>query len=560
MATITIKIEGAQSRSLQVKEGSTLLEIITLSAVQSSHPIIAAYVDNRIKELNYRVFNSVSIRYVDITSFTGSRVYRRTISLVMQCAVEELMEGHTLHIRHSMGTNGLYCEVEQRSDSSITTLSPEMVSAIEAHMREIVEMNAPIVRHKLPTSEVRELYEERGYDDKVTLLETRPRLYSELYRLRGSVGYLYGALAPSTKYVSRFELEPYHRGFYLRLPLRSEPEALSCSPHQSKMFDIFQIYQRWVDVMGVQSVGALNSKILAGDSSEMIKLSEALSERAIAAVADRIAQAHRTRGVKLVLLAGPSSSGKTTTARRIGVQLQVLGYRPALISMDDYFVDRELTPLDENGERDFEALEAVDLVRFNRDINLLFDGESVTLPCYDFVSGRSLMHEKPMQLSPNSILIVEGIHGLNPKLTPNIPSNIIYRLYTSCFTTIAMDDISHIASVDNRLLRRLSRDYTQRGNSGQATLQRWASVRRGEERHIFPYQENADIMINTAQFYEIAVLKPFVERILREVPNTGEEYDEAVRMLKFLDNFIEMESHEIPPTSTLREFIGGSSF
>lgn len=538
----------------------TLLEVARSINVETTQPIIVAYVNNRIKELNYRLFSAATIRFVDITSFAGMRAYQRTISIVLQCAVEELMPHLTLHIRHSMGSNGLYCELERRSDNQIEYLTPEDVCGIERRMREIVVAALPITRQKLPTEEVRRLYEQRGYFDKVALLVTRPRLYSEIYRLRDAIGYFYGALAPSTSYVEKFEVEPYYRGLYLGLPRRDAPNQLSVSPHQSKMFEVFQLHQRWVDIMGVQDVGALNAKILNGDSSEMIKLAEALAERGLALAADQIVEAHKSRGVKMVLLAGPSSSGKTTTAKRVGVQLQVLGYSPVLISLDDYFVDRELTPKDENGEYDFEALEAIDIVRFNNNLNSLFAGESVDIPRYDFITGKSRMHTKPLQLKENSILIVEGIHGLNPRLTSEVADNHIFRLYASCFTTIAMDDTSRIASVDNRLLRRLTRDYAQRGADALRTLKMWSSVRRGEERHIFPYQENADWMINTAQFCEIPVLRPYVEKILREVPNTGEEYDEAVRLLKFLDNFLVIEPTEIPPTSTLREFIGGGSF
>lgn len=547
------------SYEVDINEGLRLREVAELLDVNCKERVIAAYVNNRIKELRFRIFSPANIRFVDLTSFAGMRVYQRTISLVVQCAVEELMPRQKLYIRHSMGANGVYCEVESE-DGTIAQLTPEEVCGIGRRMREIVDADNSIRRHKLPTERVRALYEERGYDDKVALLETRPRLYSEIYELRDSVGYFYGSLAPSTGYVDRFEVEPYCQGFYLGLPRRDAPKQLSVSPHQAKMFKVFKLHQQWSDIMGVQTVGALNEKILRGDSSEMIKLAEALAERALGMVADDFTAAHKARGCRMILLAGPSSSGKTTTAKRLGVHLQILGYSPQMISLDDYFVDRTRTPLDENGEYDFEALEAIDLKRFNDDIMALFAGESVTIPRYDFISGTSRLHAKPLQLTDQSILIVEGIHGLNPRLTPNISDDKIYRIYASCFTTVAMDDASRIASVDNRLLRRMTRDYTQRGNSAQTTLQRWSSVRRGEEKHIFPYQENADFMINTALFYEIAVLKPFAEKILREVPNTGVEYEEAVRLLKFLDNFLIIDPTEIPPTSTLREFIGGGSF
>ncbi|MFI3289955.1 MAG: nucleoside kinase [Rikenellaceae bacterium] len=550
--------ESRKSSEIEVTMGTSLLELAAELSVESQYQIVAAYVNNQIKELSHKIYKPAKIRYVDITSFAGMRVYQRTITMVMQCAIEEIMPHRRLAVRHSMGANGIYCEVE--SEDGVVGLVYDEVLAIRDKMREIVMGNDPIHREKLPTEEVYKLYEERGFDDKLALLETRPRLYSELYTLKGTIGYFYGSLAPSTGYVDLFEIEPYSVGFYLGLPLRCKPSQVSVSPRQEKMFEVFKLHRLWVDVMGVPSVGALNEKVLAGDSSEMIKLAETLVERALVNAADMFTAAYAERKCRIILLAGPSSSGKTTTAKRLGVHLQVLGFKPVLISLDDYFVDRELTPRDESGDYDFEALEAIDLERFNANLTALFNGDSVDIPRYDFITGVSRTHEKPLQLSSNSILIVEGIHGLNPNLTPQIDPQQIFRIYAACFTTVGMDSSSRIASADNRLLRRLTRDYATRGSSGQNTLSRWASVRRGEERHIFPYQENADCMINTALFYEIAVLKPYAERILREIPNTGEEFEEAKRMLKFLDQFLIIDPREIPPTSTLCEFIGGGSF
>ncbi len=540
--------------------GSSLLDIYRdiVGDNSAEYRPIAAYVNNKIKELKHKIYTTAKIRFVDITSFAGCRVYQRTISMVVQCAVEELMPSRRVAIRHSMGANGVYCEVEDKV--GVVELTDYEVYSIRDKMREIVIADEPIKREKRLSEQVRGLFMQRGFDDKVSLIDTRPHLFSELYMMRDTVGYFYGSLAPSSGCVDVFEVEPYHTGFYIGMPRRDNPHRVSVSPRQEKMFEIFRLNRRWVDIMGVQSVGALNAKIIAGDSGEMIKLAEALVERGLVNTADEFVKANKSRGCRIILLAGPSSSGKTTTSKRLGVHLQVLGYTPVMISLDDYFVDRERTPRDEYGEYDFEALEAIDLKRFNSDLMRLLSGESVDIPRYDFISGVSKVHEKPLQLSDNSILIVEGIHGLNPNLTPEVDPDMIFRIYASCFTPVAMDSSSRIASADNRLLRRLTRDYASRGNSGQATLGRWESVRRGEERHIFPYQENADCMINTALFYEIAVLKPFAERILREVPNTGIEYEEARRMLKFLDQFLVIDPAEIPPTSTLREFIGGGSF
>lgn len=326
------------------------------------------------------------------------------------------------------------------------------------------------------------------------------------------------------------------------------------------MFGIFREYQSWVEIMGVPTVGAVNSKVLAGDAGGMIKLAEAFHERKFAWVADEIYEANLRRGTRMVLISGPSSSGKTTSAKRLGIQLGVLGLKPVMISLDDYFVEREKTPRDEHGEYDYEALEAIDLELFNDHLRRLMAGESIDIPRYDFITGKRTKHETPLTLDERSILIIEGIHGLNPRLTPSIPDAQKFRIYISCFTSVAMDNLTRISTTDNRLLRRLVRDHEQRGADALATLGRWASVRRGEEKHIFPYQENADVMLNSSLFYEISVLRPYAEKMLREVPDTVAEYDEARRMLKFLDNFIPIPPDEIPPTSILREFIGGSSF
>ncbi|MEZ3443026.1 MAG: nucleoside kinase, partial [Alistipes sp.] len=330
---------------------------------------------------------------------------------------------------------------------------------------------------------------------------------------------------------------------------------------QEKMFDIFHDYKRWVEIMGVATVGKINEQVLAGNTPELVRIAEAFHEKTLAGLADRIAEANVSRGTRLVLISGPSSSGKTTSARRLSIQMQVLGLNPVTVSLDDYFVDREKTPRDEQGEYDYEALEAIDLELFNDHLQRLFHGEEVRIPRYNFVTGRREWHERPLRLDERSILIVEGIHGLNPRLTPGIPDEVKFRIYVSCFTSVSMDNLTRIATTDNRLLRRLTRDYTQRGSNALATLSRWSSVRRGEERHIFPYQENADAMFNSSLFYEISVLRPLAEPILREVPDTAPEYDEARRLLQFLDNFIPIyETKDIPPTSILREFVGGSTF
>ncbi len=511
--------------------------------------------DNRIKELSYRLYAPATVRFVDLSSFAGIRVYQRTAWFILQKAVQDLYPAQKLHIRHSLGRSGFYCEIE-----GIDEFTAAETDALRERMQQIVGADLPIRRVRALTSEVRARYAAQGYDDKIALLDTRPRLYSEYHTLDDTVGYFYGALAPSTGYVRLFGIEPYYNGFYLALPLRTAPDRIHTDFYQEKMFGIFREYQSWVRIMGVPTVGDVNAKVLAGDAGGMIKLAEAFHERKFAWVADSIYEANLTRGTRMVLISGPSSSGKTTSAKRLGIQLGVLGLKPVMISLDDYFVEREKTPRDENGEYDYEALEAIDLELFNDHLRRLMAGESIDIPRYDFVTGRRTKHDAPLTLDERSILIVEGIHGLNPRLTPSIPDEQKFRIYISCFTSVAMDNLSRIATTDNRLLRRLVRDSRQRGSDALSTLARWPSVRRGEERHIFPYQENADVMLNSSLFYEISVLRPYAEKMLREVPDTVPEYDEARRMLKFLDNFIPIAPDEIPPTSILREFIGGSSF
>ncbi|WP_417016659.1 nucleoside kinase [Alistipes sp.] len=539
---------------LSVEMGTPLLQIAR-QLTPGAHPFLAALVNNRIKELNYKIYTPVTVRFVDITSFAGIRVYQRTAWFLLQKAVKDLYPERRLHIRHSMGQSGFYCEIE-----GIDELSETDTARLRDRMRALVKEDLPIERRRMLTTEVRARYAEEGFTDKIELLDTRPRLYSDLYTLDDTAGYFYGSLAPSTGYLHLFDIEPYYNGFYLALPLRTDPDRLNKNVQQEKMFSIFQEYQSWVTLMGVPTIGAVNARALAGDAGGMIKMAEAFHERKFAEVADAIQRANAERGIRMVLISGPSSSGKTTSAKRLGIQLGVLGLRPVMISLDDYFVDREKTPLDENGEYDYEALEAIDLDLFNDHLRRLMAGESVDIPRYDFITGRRTQHGTPLTLDERSILIIEGIHGLNPRLTPSIPDSKKFRIYISCFTSVAMDNLSRIATTDNRLLRRLTRDYKQRGSDALHTLSRWASVRRGEERHIFPYQENADVMLNSSLFYEISVLRPYAEKILREVPDTVPEFNEARRMLKFLDNFIPIPSDEIPPTSILREFIGGSSF
>ena len=539
---------------LRVEPGATLMDVLQLANLKQPYPIIAARVNNRYKYLDYKIYKPVTVEYLDITSFEGHRVYQRTVCFILQTAIKELVPEQRLRIRHSLGS-GFYAEFENG-----WRIEPRELAELKERMRDIVTANIPIRRQKKLAEDVAAEFRKFGYNDRTELLSTRPQLYHTINYLGAQPGYFYGVLAPSTGYITHFDITPYYHGIYIALPERTNPTTIKTEVNLDKMCDIFQEYQQWIDMMGVSTVGELNRRVLEGDASELIKLAEAFHELKIASIAAAITKANSERGVRMALISGPSSSGKTTFSKRLGIQLRLRGLDPILIALDDYFVDRDKTPLGEDGKPDFEALEAIDLATLNDHLRRLSAGESVEIPRYDFISGKRQWHEKPLQLNERSVLIMEGIHALNPRLTPSIDDRQKFKIYISCFTSVAMDNYSRISTTDNRLLRRTIRDNATRGNNALRTLDMWASVRRGEERHIFPYQENADIMFNSSLFYEISVLRAVAEPVLREVPETATEYAEARRMLKFLDNFVPIAPDEIPPTSLLREFIGGSSF
>ena len=551
--TVTLRLVNS-GITMDVEIGTSLLEVLGSVDFARPYPILVARVNNSYKELGYRIYKPVTVEYLDVRSFEGYRVYERTLSFVMQMAAVELFAERKLRIRHSLGS-GFYAEFENG-----VAPTAEELALLKERMMQIVERDLAITRRKRLSEEVAAEYARYGFDDRLDILETRPHLYRTVNYLGEMPGYFYGALAPSSGYVRHFDIAPYYNGFYVALPERLNPDEVTTNIHLDKMFDIFHEYQQWIDIMGVSTVGDLNRRVMEGDASELIKLAEAFHELKIAQIARSIAQANEERGVRLALISGPSSSGKTTFSKRLGVQLRVRGYDPVLIALDDYFVDRDKTPLDEDGKPDFEALEAIDLATLNDHLQRLAAGESVEIPRYDFISGKRQWHEKPLKLSDRSILILEGIHALNPRLTPGIADGCKFKIYISCFTSVAMDNFSRIPTSDNRMLRRTIRDHATRGNNALRTLQMWPSVRRGEEKHIFPYQENANVMFNSSLFYELSVLRAVAEPALREVPDTAPEYAEAKRMLKFLDNFVPIAPDEIPPTSLLREFIGGSSF
>ena len=555
MSANTVKIICENNDSvMHVVKGTSLLDVLSILSLKNDNPYLAAYVNNKLKELTYNIYEPVSIRYIDITHFEGMRVYQRTLFFTLNKAVHDIFPGKTLKIKHAV-SKGFYAEVE-----GIEKFTDEDVDALKDRMDVLIRQDIPIVRERVLATEAMQLYSRMGFVDKIALLESCPHLYSTVYHLADMVGYMFGAMAVSTGYIHLFDLRRYFNGIYIAIPKRTNPSELESMVHQDKMFDVFNEYKNWVDIIDVSNIGLLNRKILDGNSSELIKIAEAFHEKKLASIADMILKEHSKRGVKLVLISGPSSSGKTTFAKRLGIQLRIFGLKPVLISLDDYFVDRDKTPLDQNGEYDYESLYALDLDTFNDNLSTLFQGGTVDVPRYDFITGKREYHEKPLQLDERSVLVIEGIHGLNPELTKDLDDRLIFKIYISALTSISLDNLARISTTDNRLLRRIVRDYNTRGADATATLKRWPSVRAGEDKHIFPYQENSDVMFNSSLFYEISVLKPYVEPMLHEVPDIVPEYGEAQRLLKFLESFIPISPDEIPPTSILREFIGGSSF
>lgn len=434
----------------------------------------------------------------------------------------------------------------------------DTIFALIDKMREIVNQNIPFRRDKVLTKDAIEIFRKHGLHEKANLLESRPTLYTSVYYLNDMADYFFGCLVPSTGYLQVFDLVKYYKGMLLMVPKRQNPEELEDIVIQNKMFEIFQEYRHWVEILGVGSAAAINQMVQRGEASELIKISEALHEKKVARIADQIKE--KVDKVRLVLIAGPSSSGKTTFSKRLAIQLKVLGFRPYAISLDNYFVDREHTPRDENGDYDFESIHALDIEFFNKQLIQLMNGEEVELPKFSFTNGKRFFDGTMLKIDPKGIIIIEGIHALNPELTHLIDNDLKFRIYISALTSLSIDGTSRIPTTDNRLLRRIIRDHRYRGYSAYDTISRWNSVRRGEDQNIFPFQEQADVMFNSASLYEFGILKTYAEPILHQVPMNVPEYAETVRLLKFLSYFNAIPDDEIPPTSILREFLGGSTF
>ncbi len=538
-------------KTQKVEIGSTLFDVFSSFDLKMTHGPVSARVNNKVEGMHYRVYNSKDVEFLDMTTASGSRAYTRTLFFVLCKAVQDIYPATDVVIDIPV-SNGFYVDIRLGRP-----VVDEDVNIIRCRMQEIIDARMPIRRFTVPTEDAITLFQEKGDVEKVKLLKTSGSIYTTYYKIGEYVDYYYGTLLTNTSQLYLFGLEKYYDGMLLRIPSLKNPDELGEMTRQDKMFDIFKEHHRWQEILGIRTVGDFNQAIEAGHATDIINISEALQEKKLAKIAEDIAQ---RKGVKLVLLAGPSSSGKTTSCKRLSIQLAVNGLKPLQISLDDYFVDRDKTPKDENGEYDFESIYALNLDLLNDQFNALFRGEEVDLPKYDFPSGKSIKSGKKLKLEPSNVLVVEGIHALNPELTAHIPEEKIYRVYASALTTILLDNHNYIPTTDNRLLRRIIRDYKYRGVSAQETIHRWPSVRAGENKWIFPFQENADAMLNTAMLYELSVLKMQAEPLLQQVPENCEEYAEAYRLLKFLKYFKGIPYNNLPPTSLLREFLGGSSF
>lgn len=538
-------------KSQKVEIGSTLFDIFSAFDLKMTHGPVSARVNNKVEGMHYRVYNSKDVEFLDMTSSSGSRAYTRTLFFVLCKAVQDIYPATDVVIDIPV-SNGFYVDIRLGRP-----VVDEDVNIIRRRMQEIIDARMPIRRFTVPTEEAVALFQEKGDVEKVKLLKTSGAIYTTYYKIGDYVDYYYGTLLTNTSQLYLFGLEKYYDGMLLRIPSLKNPDVLGEMTRQDKMFEIFKEHHRWQSILGIRTVGDFNQAIDANYSTGIINISEALQEKKIAKIAEKIAS---RKGVKLVLLAGPSSSGKTTSCKRLSIQLAVNGLKPLQISLDDYFVDREKTPKDASGEYDYESIYALDLDLINEQFNALFRGEEVELPKYDFQSGKSKKSGNKLKMNDNNVLVVEGIHALNPELTAHIPQEQIFRVYASALTTILLDNHNYIPTTDNRLLRRIIRDYKYRGVSAQETIHRWPSVRAGENKWIFPFQENADAMLNTAMLYELAVIKTQAEPLLQQVPENCEEYAEAYRLLKFLKYFKGIPYNNLPPTSLLREFLGGSSF
>jgi len=536
----------------EIEKKTTLLELAKRFQSSYKSNIVAARVNNDIRELSYELTEDVRLRFIDLTDEDGMRIYRRSLYFIFIKAVNELFPERNAVISHPM-SNGVYCEI--RGDEELTEID---VETVQKKMNEIVACALPFEKKTVSTEAARELYKKTGRLDKYEVLEHRQKPYVTVYNCGGYEDYYYGYMVPDTGYIKCFSLRYHQPGVVIQFPVKGKPDELPTFEEQKKLFKVFIEYKKWVRILGVENVGALNDIVKAGEIGDLIRVNEALHEKKIAEIADKITNHEEEK--RIVLISGPSSSGKTTFANRLGIQLRVNGYAPKTISLDNYFVNREETPRDEDGEYDYEALEAIDVELFNKHLAALLEGFEVEVPVYNFETGSREATGQRMKMNKNTILVIEGIHGLNDKLTASISPEDKYKIYVSALTSMNIDDHNRIPSTDTRIIRRIVRDHQFRGCSAINTINRWPSVRRGEEKNIFPYQENADIMFNSSLVYELCLLKTLAEPLLLQLGPENERYSEVKRLIEFLSYFLPADGKDVPNNSIVKEFMGGSCF
>jgi uridine kinase len=547
-----IDITSKDHKVINVDLDTTLMEIVQKYYNTTNFEIIAAKVNNEIMELNYQIKKPCIIEFLDMNDEDGMRIYRRSLYFIMLKAFNDVFPEKKIVLGHALH-KGTFCEI---SNEDLITHNELML--VENRMKEIVREKLPFIKTTKPISEAKEIFKKSGRSDRFRAISARKKDYVTIYNCGGYEDYYYGYMAPDTAYIKLFRLIPYGRGFVVIYPDKSNLNLLPEFIEQRKLYAIFREHRQWGKILGIDCVGALNEMIQQNKCNEVIRIAEALQEKKIAQIADMIT--NNISKKKVILIAGPSSSGKTTFANRLSIQLKVNGVKPVTISLDNYFVKRENTPIDETGDYDFEALEAIDIKLFNEQLAGLIAGKEVEVPIFNFPKGNREENGTKMQIDENSVLVIEGIHGLNEKLSESIPAEEKFKIYVSALTHINIDDHNRIPSTDNRMLRRIVRDYQFRGVDAASTISRWPSVRRGEEKNIFPYQENADIMFNSALIYELSALKKIAESLLNEIKNDKKEFSEAKRLLEFLSYFNDIDTSEIPFNSIMREFIGGSCF
>ena len=550
--TITIYCKNNNTYK-DVPIGSSLLDIYTAVGAPLRYRPMNAQVNNKTESLNFRCWQPKDIEFIDYTQLSGLRTYVRSLCHIFSKAVYDIWPTATLNLEHPV-SKGYYCVIHNGKNIDLET-----IERIKKRMWELIDADLPFLHTSVRTVDAAVLFRERGMNDKARLIETAGLPYTSYYELEGYINFFYGCLTPSTGYIQLFDLEPYMDGVLLRIPKQTDPMELQPVIKQDKMFEAYKEHLTLQRTVGLDNVGDLNLAIEKGRSQDIILVSEAMQEKQVAKIAEKIADGYK-EGIRIVLISGPSSSGKTTFCKRLQVQLTTNLLHPVGISLDDYFLNREDTPKDEHGEYDFESLYALDLPYFNKDLKKLLSGEEIELPSFNFETGQRVFKGKKLKLRENSILVIEGIHALNPELTEFIDDKYKYRVYVSVLTSISLDNHNWIPTTDNRLLRRIIRDYRFRGYSAEDTINRWPSVRRGEDKWIFPYQENADAMFNSAMLYELAALRKFAEPILAQVPESSKANAEAYRLLRFLRYFNYIPTEELPGTSLLREFLGGGSF